>query len=350
MRFQGSWVCAGVVSFAFAAAGCSSSDSAAPGAGGSGGGAGSGGSDAGGGACFPTDPTCGLSGSPCLAMTDNSASTSKMIGWRYSMITVQAPESLKSLQTLILDKKVPYTLDACYQYGNGQISWLMAYDTSGATPELLVGSGPPIPAGTDPRLGTCFVDRNDGTFDIKPVRVPVTVAADGTVTGTPLDFVVLPVYLNNEGTTSVDLPIHQLGFNDTKLSADKNCVGSFMGDTLDPISNCAPQTGKPGWNKGGTLAGYITVDDSDSVFVTDIGSSLCVVLSGDPLTYGDGVVGNQHCKKTAGHPTIRGDWDAATNKAVTAGTGDAFHLVVDFAASAITIKGTTKSLDCAAAQ
>lgn len=345
-----------VAGLAFAGAACSSSDSADPGGsggsggtGGTGGSGGSGGSDGstdGGslGACFGTDPACGIGNSPCYAMTDNAGQTTQ--SFRIHQIVAQAPPALKGLQTLVLSPNVPLKLDACNLYGKGRINWLFSYDTTAQ--KLTIGGGPPMPDASKAKDGTCMLDIDDTAAGIhmKPGTVDATVAADGTVTASSLDEIALPIYLDDAGASVVYLPVRKLHLENLKVTDGGNCMGHFRGDEL-PTDTCVAPAGEYAWTTGGVIKGTITVEDSDKVFVKDLSESLCVLLSGDPTTYGDGDVGNVHCKKDgAGKPTLKGDWDLATDAAVAAGTGDSFQLVADFAAGAFKVTGTKSTMTC----
>lgn len=353
-----SFVCLAGLSFAGVA--CSSSDSAAPagtggtggtgGSGGSGGTGGTGGSSEGGtdgglsGACFGTDPVCGIGNSACYAMIDNVGQATQT--FRIHQVVAQSPPALKGLQTLILTPNVPLKLEACNTFGKGRITWLFSWDS--ATKKLTMGGGPPMPDGTKAKDGTCMLDIDDTANGqhLQPVTVDATVGADGTVTASAFPQIALPIYLDDTGSSVVYLPARNLHLADMKITDGGNCIGHFRGDTL-PADTCVPPAGEYAWTTGGTLKGTITVADSDKVWVSDLKESLCVVLSGDPTTYSDGVLGNQHCKKDgAGNILLKGDWDLATDSARAPGTGDSFQLVADFAAGAFKVNGTKSTLTC----
>lgn len=330
-RGFGTWFsAAGFSLVAACAVSCSSSDSSGGGAGGSGGGAS--------GACFSTDPACGLAGSECLAMTDNS--TESKFGFRIHQLVATAPPALTGfIQTGILDKNVPLDLENCYQYGRGWVSWLVELDT--AANKLTIGGGPPMAKG-GAQAGTCFISFTDtaSSVEIKPATTNATLGADGKVTADPIDSLALPMYLDDSGSSYVVLPLHQVTFDSLQVSADHDCIGKFNGDTLDPELSCVPPGGQTAWTPGGSLEAYITVEESDTVLVKDLSETLCALLSGDPK-YKDA---NGKCTRTNGVIDVKGDWDAASNTA--GGAQDAFHLVASWAAGAMKVKGTATKLDC----
>jgi hypothetical protein len=329
-RSFGRWFSvAGLSLVATCAVACGSSDSN-----------GGGSSDLGGGsgACFPTDPSCGLAGSECLAMVDNS--TQSKFAFRVHQLIATAPAALTGfVQSNILDKNVPLDLQTCYQYGHGWVTWLFQLDTSAST--LTIGGGPPMAKGAA-QTGTCFVDFTDATsgVEVKPATAHATIGADGKVTADVIDSVALPMFLDDAGQSVVVLPLHKLELESMQVSADHNCIGKFNGDTLDPALSCVPAPPATAWTPGGSLQAYITVEESDKVLVKDLNESLCVLLAGDPK-YKDA---NGNCTRTNGVIDVKGDWDAASNTA--GGAEDAFHLVASWAAGAMKVSGTATKLDC----
>ena len=73
------------------------------------------------------------------------------------------------------------------------------------------------------------------------------------------------------------------------------------------------------------------LEEADTVVVDAIGQSLCVILSGDAATYGDGGTPTK-CKRTNGKINFQGDWCAASNNMACT---DSAHLTANFSASGV---------------
>lgn len=335
-----------VLAAAVVAAACSSSDSN-----------GSAGAGASGSGC-PGDQ-CAFKSSPCLAVADNTGSAKA--DFRISQLIVKAPASLAQtfVQKVVINQnmRLPYDQSTCQVYGTGQFSWLFSVDSSGT---LTTGGGAPIPDQAAAQGGTCFIHFTDKTsnVEVQPVQVPLTIGDDGSFDSPLIPDIRVPIFLDPQGTSVVLLPLHQVSvqslpgggvIDDTgKGTKVGNCIGKYRSD-LDPDLSCIPEDSFTYFENGAALSGFIKVDESDEVFVKDLSETLCVLLSGDATTYGDGVSQNQHCKKDGnGQIVVRGDWDSASNTAKDG--GDAFRLQAEFAASAIKIRGTATKFDCSDAQ
>jgi hypothetical protein len=249
------------------------------------------------------------------------------------------------VQDAIISAKSALDQPDCYQYGKAQFNLLMQIDTAQKT--LTLGGGVPQALIGDPKDGTCWADFVDSTssLEVKPVTTPYTESADG-LTAELADFV-MPIYLEDE--TNVDsyvlVPLHEMTFS-AKLSEDKNCVGRYAHETLDyDVALCKPAQDQFAWQNGGRYEGYITVEEADNVMVVSLGQSLCVVLTGDPAKW-KGT--NNDCKTSTGFTAEgglpKGDWCAATNS--EGGCQDAWYLSIDFAASAIDIRGAWNGSGC----
>ncbi len=116
--------------------------------------------------------------------------------------------------------------------------------------------------------------------------------------------------------------------------------GAYEGEVFwgfDPAKNCLPDAMHPLFINGAKLDGHITLEDADAVDIGTLSQSLCVLLSGDSSTYGDGGSPIERCKRTNGVIDFKGDWCSTTNMPADAACFDAVSLGADFAASAITI-------------
>ncbi len=324
------------------AAACSSSDSSNPGTGGGGSG----------GPCPGAE--CGYASSACLAVGDNTGAARTQL--RMIQLVTTAPPALTSnfVEDTILNKNLRFAYGSCPLYGTGEFSWLFDWDT--AAGKLTMGGGALLPDENAAKSGTCFLQFHDDTsgIDVAPATVDAPLGADGKFDAT-FDKIVIPIFLNPTATSYVLLPLHQVHVRTTDTgavtdnagtpSATGNCLGTYKAAALPVTSDvyCIPDDNYSYFTPGGQLDGYVTVAESDAVWVKDLQESLCVLLSNDPATYKD--VDTSKCKRDAqGNITLKGDWDSATNSAMAG--GDSFHLVAQFAANAVKINGTATKFDC----
>jgi hypothetical protein len=231
----------------------------------------------------------------------------------------------------------------CNLDGAATFSWLMEFDTTAGT--LKTGGAKPV---TDPTMGYAFDDemitQGPTTFHITPITYNVKPDATGKFSVTTGQNLIVPIFLNATGSSVVLLPLRQARLTMGTLSASQNCIGSYNASTLDPANSCQPQTGMPQFTDGASLDGYITLKDSDTVIVSALNESLCVLLSGDATTYGmTNAAGVTVCKTDAnGNPTFQGNWcdggtTPPTNTAATATCADSVSLGANFAASSVLI-------------
>jgi hypothetical protein len=312
-----------LVLLALAAVGCSDDSKADGGAGATSGDA----------SCALTAPGCKPDTSECIALADNTSAP--VFGLRISNLRLGAPSALTTgVISTVIANSVALDYAACprdtsgtsvFEDGLGTFSWLLEFDTAAKT--LKTGGALPV---ADPLAGYCFGD--PARPAVKAVTSPVSIGADGAFsTSTGVD-VVVPVYLNASGSSSLTLPIRGLRFEGT-LSPDHNCIGSYNAKGLRPADGCAPdrEAGLYPFVDGGSLTGFITVADADATAIADLGGeSLCVLIAGK-----DDGKSPKHCP--AGQ---KGDWCSTTNSA--GGCADAFHLEGTFAASGIGIHGDCK--------
>ena len=344
------------VAMLLAAAACGSDESSAgsggmAGSGGTAGMAGSAGSDAGTPECMPTADVCFVNGpsgpgAACMAKADFSSAAVTQL--RATSHQVKSPAALAEpfVQDGIITKKSALAEPECHLNGSGQFNLLMEIDS--AQKQLTIGGGIPQALAGAPKDGTCYASFTDTASGlvVKPETQGYSEESDGSLSATFPSFV-MPIYLAD--TTTADsyvlVPLHDLTVNAT-LSADKNCIGRYAAETLDPGSDCQPAAGEFAWKTGGHYEGYITVEEADKVFVVSLGETLCVLLTGDPAMW-KGPAPEASCKTSVGFTQTgglpKGDWCSTTNSA--GGCQDAWRLVIDVAAQAIPIKGVYPS-DC----
>lgn len=283
--------------------------------------------------CSPKPECPYAAGADCLAFTDNTDQSKFTL--RMSQLTVTQPEALsKDTVAEIVSRGVRAKLPECKLQGDGTFNWLLEFDTAAGT--LRTGGAKPV---ADPDNGYCFTDetvmQNGMPFVIAPIEGDAPIN-DGRFSAAITADVIVPIYLDATDTSKVVLlPLRQARLYDGEISADNNCIGKYNAAGLDPVNLCLPEDGKPAFIDGGKLEGFITIEEADTVVIDVLGQTMCVLLSADTLTYGDGGSPVQRCKRDANDViTLTGDWCAATNSAATADCKDAFKLGATFAASA----------------
>jgi hypothetical protein len=283
--------------------------------------------------CSPKPECPYAAGADCLAFTDNRDQTKFTL--RMSQLSVTQPEALsKDTVEMIVSRGVRAKLPECKLQGDGTFNWLLEFDT--ATGRLRTGGAKPV---ADPDDGYCFTDetvtQNGMPFVITPIDVDAPIT-DGRFAAETTQDVVVPIYLDAmDDTKVVLLPLRGARLYDGTISADNNCIGKYNAENLDPVNLCLPEEGIPAFIDGGKLEGFITIEEADTVVIDVLGQTMCVLLSADTLTYGDGGSPVQKCKRDMNDViTLTGDWCAATNSAATADCKDAFKLGATFAASA----------------
>ncbi len=299
--------------------------------GGSGSGATGGGGSGAVGGCWPTDPSCyaqGASGpgAACLATAVNAPDDVQL---RVSQLQMQSPAVLSApfFQDAIVTKKATPPEPSCFQNGDGQLNVLLDIKPSAQT--LTMGAAPPVALAPT----ACFQNFSDGALTVAATTASTSVAGDGSFSAS-LPLVVLPVYLEDKLDQYMLWPLRHVRISGT-LSADRECIGGFRGDALQPSNSCLPVQGEFAYENGGTLEGDILVTEADNVMIAPLGYSLCVLISGDVAKW-KGQDGR--CATAQGGALPQGDWCSATDSA--AGCADAWKFKAGFAASATTIAGS----------
>jgi hypothetical protein len=253
-----------------------------------------------------------------------------------SDLQLTAPPSLtKGLVKGVVQNGVTMNLASCNLNGSGTFSWLLQFDTVSGT--LTTGGAKPA---QDPTQGYAFVNQTilqgGKSFTIAPIVVPAPINGGAFATSMGKS-VILPIYLDLAASAVILLPLHEAKLAGT-LSADKSCIGKYNAAGLDPAGGCLPDNTTPAFigadGKGdsdGHLDGYVPLEEADTVIIDAIGQSLCVVLSGDAATYGDGGTPAK-CKRTNGKINFQGDWCAASNDMACT---DSAHLTANFSASGV---------------
>ncbi|MEZ4446543.1 MAG: hypothetical protein R3B72_46115 [Polyangiaceae bacterium] len=286
--------------------------------------------------CTPTDPACPAVGitSDCLSLVDNTGLD--QFALRLSQLSVKAPEALTNPFVYgIVSQGVNINLPACnINTGKGTFNMLTIFDKTADT-LTLAGAYPEA----SPADGYCIVD--DMASEVAPITVTANLQADGSFSTDPIPRIVVPIFLDISGDlgSAVFLPLREGRITGGQLSADQNCIGRFNGDKLDPAFECAADPNDVEFfENGASLDGFITLEDADEVIVELTNQSLCVLLSGDYKTYGDGMMPNRCLRDGGGAITLKGDWCSTTNAA--GGCQDAFHLEAEVASSGAALKAS----------
>jgi hypothetical protein len=293
--------------------------------------------------CPVTDPKCGPN-TACLAFADNS--TSPTSDFRIRRLTVVAPANLAStfLQGDVVTPAIELPNKECAESGapgkGGLFNWIIRVDKTAGT--LTTGGAPPSadPFGT----GYCFMNTTVAGHTIAPISGPLAFSGS-TFTSTPAaNTLFVPIFTAPPATpldpsTLVLLPIQGGTLNSVTISPDGNCIGSYnpagpsdatCGD--DP-SSCSK------WNTAGSIGGFITISDADTVVVALNQKTLCAILtgkSGPPDASGIG-----HCLTDG---SAKGDYCSQTK--APGGCQDSFWLTATFAASAVKINDGTGNALC----
>lgn len=284
--------------------------------------------------CAPTNPICNQVESDCIALVDNASSGAFTL--RVAQVNIWKPNVFAGgVEGTLLGNSVLMNLSDCNLKGSGTFSWIFQFDETTGTG--LVGAAKPA---VDPFQGYSFVDETidqaGQLFDVAPMPITGSVAADGTATTSAIDSMILPVYMNTQATDQILVPLHHVRFFDTTISSDRNCVGSYNAAGLDPQKGCLPDAAHDAFIDGGKVDGYVLLEEADTVIVTAFGlnRSLCVILSESPTLYGDG--GDpMKCERIGGAIKFPGDWCSATNQGADPSCHDAVQFGTSFAASAV---------------
>jgi hypothetical protein len=274
----------------------------------------------------------------CLGLVDNTGQAK--FGLRMAELDVTAPKALTSgIVANVVSGAVQQNLMACNLQGTATFNWLLQFDTAAGT--LTTGGAKPV---MDPTMGYSFDMETIMGKTIAPITVPAkpdaTTGAFNVTTGMDL---IVPIFLNAQATSVVILPLHQARIVMGTITSNNNCIGTYNAKGLETANSCLPDPMAsppiPQYVTAGSLDGYITLEDADTVQISAIQQTLCVLLSGNATMYGmPGMGGITVCKRDASNKIVfPGDWCAMTNMAAAGGCADAAHLTANFAASSVKI-------------
>ena len=291
--------------------------------------------------CTINEAHCGPK-STCLNFAQNSGST---LNFRLRRLNVIAPPALtyavnSVLQTVIVNDSVSLADKSCAERGKGTFSWLLQIDKTKKT-MTTGGAPPPVDAFGQ---GYCFFDRvvtsGEGAgaqmLHVQPVTVPAT-ETNGTYVSSPIPKLLVPIFLDSTPTPAVIvLPLSATILKDMTVSSDGNCIGGFNESALDPdcfddYSTCSK------WKTAGSLAGFITLEEADHVFIRELNTTLCVVLAQSAP--------DKQCKRDSANKILaKGDY--CSNPAAPGGCQDSYWLAATFAASAVKINDGATTPAC----
>ncbi len=311
--------------------------------------------------CDPSDNSCpALSSSctidktkcgdpaTCLPMADNSGKT--VIDFRLRRLFITAPSHLAVpiIQSSVVDLGVNLDAPTCAELGNGAFSWLLRADTTANT--MITGGAPPSP---DPfGVGYCFYQHTlpvgDGgsSISVGPGQAKITFTGDGgTFSSDPIPLLNVPIFLKPDAgaadpTNVVILPLRNAIIHDATLTNNDNCIGSLNVKALNGTCNIDDPSSCSKWHTAGAIGAFITLEDSDKVFVTLTNATLCTLLTQsppDPVTKGC-------ARDTSGNIIAKGDYCSTT--AAPGGCQDSYWLSATFAAAAVKINDGSADPTC----
>ncbi len=127
------------------------------------------------------------------------------------------------------------------------------------------------------------------------------------------------------------LPLSAARISTGVVSSSHDCIGKYNGAALEAQS-CVVDDTHPAFINGGSVDGYILLEEADKIPVPTLNETLCVLLGGEV----DTSKAPKACKRTAnGLITFAGDWCSTTNAA--GGCRDSVALKADFAAASVKI-------------
>jgi hypothetical protein len=283
-------------------------------------------------ACMINEAQCG-SKSTCLPMADNSGKD--QLDFRIRRLNVLAPKALASttVQTAVVDHGISLGAAQCGEKGDGSFTWLFHIDKTAGT--MTTGGSPPT---TDPFGGYCFADTTIQASNkhIKPITGKITFTGD-TFKSEVVDSLIVPIFVMNDVSQLILLPLSGVSVQDVTISANGNCIGSFNYSALDDMC-VESRTDCEKWHTAGALGGYITLEDADTVFVPQLNESLCALLTGDkdPMT--------EKCNRDGTAIKAKGDYCSTTKSA--GGCMDSYWLTATFAAAAVKMKPASSDPLC----
>jgi hypothetical protein len=276
--------------------------------------------------CCPA-ASCTAADKECIGLVDNKGKPS--FGLRMAQLDITKPDALTSgIVAQIVGGAVIANNVACNLNGTATFNWLLQVDTAAQT--IKTGGAKPV---ADMTKGYDFVNEPVAGIPVAPITFNAKIEASGAFTITTGQDLVVPIYLDKDAKSVVVLPLKQAKFDSGTISASQNCIGHYNAEGLKPEDSCI---GPDEFVTAASLSGMITLEDADTVTVTSLNQSLCVLLSGSASTYGEkNTAGVTVCKRNAdGKIIFEGD---SCYDVTTPGCKDSVALTASFAASSVLI-------------
>jgi hypothetical protein len=285
----------------------------------------------------PLEPSCPLS-QPCLATVENQGTT--QFGLRVAELAVSSPAALANGPVAeIWNALFRPNLAACMLPGDGASSWLLRFDLEQGT-LTMGGAAPPALPDEGYRLLDTTVSQGGLDQHVAPITFALMENARRALTTRTAQDFAFPMFFPADGAPPAGpfvLTFHALRASEVVISPSHDCIGRYDPAVFDPVTGCRPTTIQNYYEHGGHLVGWLSLEEMDSIEVQALGETLCVALTGDAATYGDGATPIARCARTNGAIDFKGDWCSRTDGRATAACSDAVHFVADFAASAVRI-------------
>jgi hypothetical protein len=271
--------------------------------------------------CEIDEAKCG-SKSTCLPLANNEGKD--VVDLRLRRLNIAAPPALAGpfIQNTVVNSGIDLAEKSCAEKGKGLFTWLLRVDKRART--VVTGGAPPS---SDPfGQGFCFASFELNGTKIEPVSVKIEMNGNTFRSTEPVD-INIPIFLSEELSSAIILPIRDARIEDVTLSPDGNCVGSFNAAALDP--SCAEDRDLcPKWRTAGALGGYITLEQADTVKIRDLNDkSLCAFLASEQ--------GSVCARDASGNIQFRGDYCSKDKQ--PGSCQNSVWLAATFAASAVKI-------------
>lgn len=288
--------------------------------------------------CCKVEAKCGDT-TTCMPLADNAGKPAA--DFRMRRLTVVAPPTLATtfVQNVVINQGVDLAANgkggtpACGESGDEGFNWLIRVNKTAGT--MTTGGAPP-PANSFIG-GYCFFNSTVGGLPVQPETVKITYNGD-SFDSDPIPKLNVPIFVNGLLSAGVVLPLRSAVLKNVTVSDNNNCIGKFQAAALDKtcnedVSQCLK------WKTAGSLGGFITIEESDQVYVSPLAESLCVLLTGSPKD------ANGKCQRGSdGTIALKGDYCSTTQSA--GGCQDSFWLAATFAASAALVTDGADVPEC----
>jgi hypothetical protein len=221
--------------------------------------------------------------------------------------------------------------EACGEDGTGLFNWLISVDKSKGT--ITTGGAPTSP---DPVVtGFCYVNSMLSGKMVGPVTLPATFKGNTFSTKPYAKTLNIPIFVVD--SPAIILPIDGASFQNVTVSEDGNCIGSINPNSVTGSGTACSDMNTLGvsscsrWHAAGSLGGYITLANADTVAITSAGNeTLCAFLAPPEDKTGT----PPHCNAAG---LQAGNYCSNPPGPATSSCHDSVWLAAEFAASAVII-------------